>query len=60
VNLDYIINQSLDEESLEELFDFLKESNDDGMDDLIAEWSDAYTEEELRLARIKFLSEYAN
>lgn len=60
VNLDYIINQSLDEECLEELFDFLKESNDDGMDDLIAEWSDAYTEEELRLARIKFLSEYAN
>ena len=60
VNLDYIINQSLDEESLEELFDFLKESNDDGIDDLIAEWSDAYTEEELRLARIKFLSEYAN
>ncbi len=60
VNLDYIISQSLDEESLEELFDFLKESNDDGVDELIAEWNDAYTEEELRLARIKFLSEYAN
>jgi hypothetical protein len=27
---------------------------------LIEEWSDVYSEEELKLARIKFLSEYAN
>ena len=60
VNLDYIINETLDEESLEELFDFLKESEDDGTDELISEWNDVYSEEELRMARIKFLSEYAN
>lgn len=60
VNLDYIINRSLDEESLEELFDFLKECEDEGMEELIAEWNDVYSEEELRLARIKFLSEFAN
>ncbi len=60
VNLDYVINKTLDDESLEELFDFLKESEDEGSEELIAEWNDVYSEEELRMARIKFLSEYAN
>lgn len=60
VNLDYVINKTLDEESLEELFDFLKESEDEGSEELITEWNDVYSEEELRMARIKFLSEYAN
>jgi ATP-dependent DNA helicase RecQ len=60
VNLDYIINRSLDEDSLEELFEFLKECDDEGMEELISEWSDVYSEEELRMARIKFLSEFAN
>jgi ATP-dependent DNA helicase RecQ len=60
VNLDYIINRSLDDESLEELFDFLKECEDEGMEELISEWNDVYSEEELRMARIKFLSEFAN
>jgi ATP-dependent DNA helicase RecQ len=60
VNLDYVINKTLDEESLEELFDFLKESEDEGSEELISEWNEVYSEEELRMARIKFLSEYAN
>lgn len=60
VNLDYIINKSLDEECLEELFDFLKECEDEGLDALLSEWNDTYSDEELRLARIKFLSEFAN
>ena len=58
--MDYVINKTLDEESLEELFDFLKESEDEGSEELISEWNDVYSEEELRMARIKFLSEYAN
>ena len=60
VNLDYVINKTLDEESLEELFDFLKESEDEGSEELISGWNDVYSDEELRMARIKFLSEYAN
>jgi ATP-dependent DNA helicase RecQ len=58
--LDYIIEKTLDEDSLEELFDFLKESDDASVVALIEEWSDVYSEEELKLARIKFLSEFAN
>ena len=60
VNLDYIIDKTLDEDSLEELFDFLKESEDASVVALIEEWNDVYSEEELKLARIKFLSEFAN
>jgi ATP-dependent DNA helicase RecQ len=58
--LDYIIEKTLDEDSVEELFDFLKESDDASVVALIEEWSDVYSEEELKLARIKFLSEFAN
>ena len=60
VNLDYILNDSLDEESLEELFDFLRDSEDEAADALIDEYNDVYSEEELRLVRIKFLSLFAN
>lgn len=60
VNLDYILNDALDEESLEELFDFLRNSEDEAADALIDEYNDVYSEEELRLARIKFLSLFAN
>lgn len=60
VNLDYIIDETLDEDSIEELFDFFKESEDSGLDAVVDEFNDVYSEEELRLARIKFLSEFAN
>jgi ATP-dependent DNA helicase RecQ len=60
VNLDYIIDEALDEDSIEELFDFFKESDDDGISAVLEEFGDVYSEEELRLARIKFLSEFAN
>ena len=60
VNLDHILDESLDEECLEELFDFFTESEDEGMASALEEFDDVYSEEELRLARIKFLSEVAH
>ena len=60
VNLDHILSESLDEECLEELFDFFTESEDEGMASALEEFDDVYSEEELRLARIKFLSEVAH
>ena len=60
VNLDYILDDLLGEDGIEELFDFFRESEDAGTDAVVEEFGDVYTEEELRLARIKFLSEYAN
>ena len=60
LNLDHILEESLDEECLEELFDFFSESEDDGLAAALEEFDDAYSEEELRLAKIKFMSEVAH
>ena len=60
VNIDHCIEESMDEECVEELFDFFSESEDESIEGAIAEFDDSYSEEELRLVRIKFLSDIAN
>ena len=61
LNLNYYIDQVLDDHKQDELHDYFMEAETDSLEaalkhDAIAE----YTEEEIRLMRIKFLSEYAN
>lgn len=61
LNLDYHIDDILDEEHQEEVFDYFKEAEDDSIKAALAELGDdEYTEEEIRLMRIKFLSEMGN
>ncbi|MAV52078.1 MAG: ATP-dependent DNA helicase RecQ [Crocinitomicaceae bacterium] len=60
LSLDHILEDALDEECLEELFEFFSESEDDSLAEALEEFDDVYSEEELRLARIKFLSEVAH
>jgi ATP-dependent DNA helicase RecQ len=60
VNLDHILNELLDEEYQEEIMDYFKETEEDSMDDALAEFDEAYSEEELRMMRIKFLSIMGN
>ncbi len=60
LNVDYAIYDFLDKDEVEEIFDFLRESETGELDDLLNEFSDVYSEEELRLARIKFISDMAN
>ena len=60
VNIDHCIEESMDEDCVEELFDFFSESEDESIEGAIAEFDDSYSEEELRLVRIKFLSDIAN
>jgi ATP-dependent DNA helicase RecQ len=60
LNLDYYIDQILDEERQEEIFDYFMNAESDRIADAMAEFDDEYAEEDLRLMRIKFLSEYAN
>ena len=50
----------LDEDQQEEIFDFLMEAENDSMSSLLEEFGDDYDEEDLRLMRIKFISEVAN
>ena len=61
LNLDYYINNVLDEDRQEEIYDYFMQSNTDNIAVALKELgTDDYTEEDLRLMRIKFLSEVAN
>ena len=60
VNIDYYINEVLDEHSQEEIFDHFMEAESDSIDEAHQEFDGDFSEEELRLMRIKFLSEVAN
>ena len=60
VNLDYCIGELLDEEYQEEIFDYFRETPTDSMEDAVEEFEGVYSEQELRLMRIKFLSELGN
>jgi len=60
VNLDYILNGLLDEDYQEEILDYYRETEIDSIDDAIEEFDETYSEEELRMMRIKFLSIMGN
>jgi ATP-dependent DNA helicase RecQ len=61
VNLNYYINDNIDEEKQEEVLEYFKESTTDDIDEAMSELGgDEYTEQELRIMRIKFYSEFGN
>jgi ATP-dependent DNA helicase RecQ len=60
LNINYWIDDILDEEQQEEIHDYFMESESDKIDDAIQEFDGDYDDEELRLYRIKFMSEVAN
>ncbi|QRM87757.1 RecQ family ATP-dependent DNA helicase [Lacinutrix sp. WUR7] len=60
LNIDYWINDLLDEDQQEEIHDYFMESETDKIDAAIDEFDGDYDDEELRLYRIKFISEVAN
>jgi len=60
LNIDYWIDEVLDEEQQEEIHDYFMESETDKIDEAMEEFDGEYDDEELRLYRIKFISEVAN
>jgi ATP-dependent DNA helicase RecQ len=60
INIDYFINEAMDEDHIQDIYAYFKESETDGLEEAIQELGSDYTEEEIRLIRIKFLSELAN
>lgn len=60
LNINYWIDEILDEEQQEEIHDYFMESVTDKIDAAIEEFDGEYEDEELRLYRIKFMSEVAN
>ncbi len=60
INIDYFLNEVMDEDHIEDIFDYFKETYKDNLKEAINELGRDYTEEEIRLVRIKFLSEMGN
>ena len=60
INIDYFINEVMDEDSINDIYQYFRESETDDLDDAFDELGADYTEEEIRLVRIKFISEMAN
>ena len=60
LNIDYYLEDLFDEDQLEELYDYFIESDSDSISEATAAFDGDYEEEELRLYRLKFMSEIAN
>jgi len=60
INVSYYIEEALDNDIEEDIFEYFKESDTDDIETAMQELGDDYTEEEIRLVRIKFLSEMGN
>ena len=60
LNIDYFLEDVMDEDHMLDIYDYFKESTTDKIDDAMDELGADYTEEEIRLVRIKFISEMAN
>lgn len=61
INIDYYLEEILDEDHQEEIFDYFREAEDDSIDAALKELGeDEYSESDIRLMRIKFLSELGN
>lgn len=61
VNINYYIEENVDEEKQDEILEYFKESQSDSIKDALSELGENdYTEEEIRIMRIKFLSDFGN
>jgi ATP-dependent DNA helicase RecQ len=60
INISYFINDIMDEDDQDEIFDFFRENDNGSLDEAYREFCPDYSEEEIRLVRIKFLSELGN
>lgn len=60
LNIDYYINEVMDEDHMLDIYEYFEEAETDDLDEALDELGPDYTEEEVRLVRIKFYSEMAN
>ena len=61
LNIDYFLEQALDEDKLDEIYDYFRhDATSESLEEALEALGPDYTEEEVRLVRIKFLSELGN
>ncbi len=60
INIDYFLVENMDDDRVEDIYSYFKSSETDSIDEAMDNLDEDYTEEEVRLVRIKFISEMAN
>ena len=60
LNIDYFLEEVMDDDHVEDIYDYFAESDTDRLSVAIEELGEDYSEDEIRLVRIKFISEMAN
>ena len=60
LNIDYFLEEVMDEDHIDDIYDYFSESDTDSLEAAIDELGDECSEDEIRLVRIKFISEMAN
>lgn len=60
INIDYFLEEVMDDDRVDEIYEYFKESETDDLEAAIDELGDDCTEEEIRLVRIKFMSDMGN
>jgi len=60
LNIDYFLEEVMDEDHVDDIYDYFSESETDDLEAALKELGEDYSEDEIRLVRIKFISEMAN
>ena len=60
INIDYFLEEVMDDDHVDDIYDYFMDSETDSIDAALDELGSDYSEDEIRLVRIKFLSEQAN
>lgn len=60
LNIDYFLEEVMDDDHVDDIYEYFKESETDDLDIAMEELGDEYSEDEVRLVRIKFLSDMGN
>lgn len=60
INIDYFLDEVMDEDHVDDIYEYFKESETDDLETAIRELGEDYSEDEIRLVRIKFISDMAN
>ncbi len=60
INIDYFLEDVMDDDHIDDIYDYFRESETDDLETAIEELGEDYTEDEIRLVRIKFISDMGN
>ena len=60
LNIDYFIEEVMDEDMVDDIYEYFRESDTDDLEVAMEELGEDYSEENIRLVRVKFISEMAN